>query len=71
MRDELLNETLFFNLDQARRKIAAWATYYNSSRPHASLGYLTPVAFAAILTATGDQLRNPTSSADRQLLNPR
>ena len=59
MRDELLNETLFFNLDQARRKIAAWATDYNSSRPHSSLGYLTPVAFAANLTTTGDQLRNP------------
>lgn len=58
MRDELLNETLFFDLDQARRKIAAWAADYNLQRPHSSLGYLTPVAFAANLTATGDQLRN-------------
>ena len=59
MRDELLNETLFFNLDQARSKLAAWAADYNLQRPHSSLGYLTPVAFAANLTATGDQLRNP------------
>ena len=71
MRDELLNETLFFHLDQARRKIAAWATDYNSSRPHSSLGYLTPVAFAATLTATAISCAIPTSSADRQLLNPR
>ena len=71
MRDELLNETLFFNLDRARRKIAARATDYNSWRPHSPLGYFTPVAFAANLTAIDDQLRNPASFADRQLLYPR
>jgi putative transposase len=59
MRDELLNETLFFDLDHARRAIGAWAADYNLQRPHSSLGYLTPAAFAANLTATGDRLRNP------------
>jgi len=59
MRDELLNETLFFNLDQARTKITAWTKDYNLKRPHSSLGYLTPFAFAANLTAIGDPLRNP------------
>jgi putative transposase len=59
MRDELLNETLFFGLDHARTKIAVWADDYNSQRPHSSLGYLTPVEYAANLTATCDQLRNP------------
>ena len=59
MRDELLNETLFFGLDHARTKIAAWADDYNSQRPHSSLGYLTPAAYAANLTATCDRLRNP------------
>ena len=58
MRDELLNETLFFDLDHARQAISEWTTDYNLRRPHSSLGYLTPVAFAAGLTATGDQLRN-------------
>lgn len=33
MRDELLNETLFFNLNDARAKIAAWAANYNLQRP--------------------------------------
>ncbi|KAH2824584.1 hypothetical protein KXV85_000572 [Aspergillus fumigatus] len=28
-------------------------------RPHSSLGYLTPAAYAANLTATCDRLRNP------------
>ncbi|MGY3361709.1 transposase InsO family protein [Bradyrhizobium sp. GM0.4] len=33
MRDELLNETLFFNLNDARAKIAAWVADYNLQRP--------------------------------------
>lgn len=39
MRDELLNEALFFGLDHARQKIAAWAGDYNNGRPHSSLDY--------------------------------
>ena len=49
MRDELLNETLFKSIAHAREKIAAWADDYNSERPHSSLGYDTPAAFAAKL----------------------
>lgn len=59
MRDELLNETLFFGLDHARAKIADWVGDYNGQRPHSSLGYLAPAAYAAYLTATCDRLRNP------------
>jgi transposase InsO family protein len=59
LRDELLNETLFFDLDDARAKIANWVTDYNIRRPHSSLKYLTPAAYAAHLTATDDRLRNP------------
>lgn len=57
MRDELLNESLFFGLDHARRKIADWADDYNEQRPHSALGYLTPAAYAANLAPTCDQLR--------------
>ncbi len=49
MRDELLNETLFTSLALAREKIAIWAEDYNTGRPHSSLGYATPAAFAADL----------------------
>jgi transposase InsO family protein len=51
MRDELLNETLFLNLDHARLLIGAWVTDYNTARPHSSLGYRTPAAYADQLTA--------------------
>ena len=59
MRDELLNETLFFGLDHARRTIGSWADDYNAARPHSSLGYQTPAAYAATFAATGARLRNP------------
>ena len=45
-RDELLNETLFSSLDEAREKITAWKEDYNRHRPHSSLGNLTPQEFA-------------------------
>ena len=47
MRDELLNETLFLTLGQARDEVAGWVEDYNTERPHSSLGYATPAAFAA------------------------
>ncbi|BAE49836.1 Transposase and inactivated derivative [Paramagnetospirillum magneticum AMB-1] len=53
MRDELLNETVFTSLPQARAVIAAWADDYNTARPHSSLGYQTPAAHAAKLKAMG------------------
>jgi putative transposase len=51
MRDELLNESLFLDLDQARQLISAWIGDYNTARPHSSLGYKTPAAYAGTLTA--------------------
>ena len=53
MRDELLNETLFFSLEQARSIIAEWMEDYNTTRPHSSLAYQTPAAYAEKFAATG------------------
>ena len=39
------------DLDQARQLIGAWIADYNTARPHSSLGYKTPVAYAGTLTA--------------------
>ena len=52
MRDELLNETLFLDLDQARQLIGAWTADYNTARPHSSLEDKTPTAYAKQLTAS-------------------
>jgi putative transposase len=59
MRDELLNETLFFGLDHARTGLARWVADYNERRPHSSLRYQTPAAYAATFTAPGDRRSNP------------
>jgi putative transposase len=59
MRDELLNENLFFGRDHARARIADGVGDRNGQRPLSLIGYLTPAAYAACLTATCDRLRNP------------
>lgn len=71
MRDELLNETLFTSLDHAREKIAVWAWDYNTRRPHSSLGYATPAAFAAELKKQGAaSLRIAGGYATQPLASP-
>ena len=37
----------FLSLADARAKIEAWRRDYNERRPHTSLGWLTPVEYAA------------------------
>ncbi len=63
MRDELLNESLFFGLDHARSAIAEWADDYNNFRPHSSLGYQTPANYAGIIAATGSNATQSESFA--------
>ena len=70
MRDEFLNETLFFDLDDARTRIAAWVADYNGERPHSSLQYQTPAAYAATFTATDDRLRNPDQLRRSSVASP-
>ena len=70
MRDELLNETLFLSLDHARVVIAAWAEDYNQERPHSSLGYETPAAFAAELNKQWPASLRPTGSAAQAIAQP-
>ncbi|WP_163957038.1 IS3 family transposase [Sphingomonas insulae] len=62
MRDELLNETLFFTVRQARSILARWVDDYNTERPHSSLGYATPAAFAAGLEQQWAGLTPPIAS---------
>ena len=46
-RDELLDRELFVGLEDARWVVDRWRLDYNHQRPHSSLGYQTPAAFAA------------------------
>jgi putative transposase len=46
-RDECLSLEWFRSRDEAKAVIETWRQHYNEVRPHSSLGYLTPAAFAA------------------------
>ncbi len=64
MRDECLNEHLFFSMGHARAIIAGWVTDYNTRRPHSAIGYQTPAAYAATLnTQRPPALRSMEGSA--------
>ena len=45
-RDACLNQHWFRTIEEARYEIDQWRAHYNHERPHSSLNYLTPVAFA-------------------------
>lgn len=45
-RNECLNQYWFKSIEDARQKIDDWRQHYNHVRPHSSLNYLPPVAFA-------------------------
>jgi len=47
LRDELLNRELFLHIDELRYVADRWRMDYNHYRPHSSLGYMAPAAFAA------------------------
>jgi len=49
LRDELLDAELFSGLGDAKVLAAHWKNEYNHRRPHSSLGYRTPAAYAASL----------------------
>jgi putative transposase len=58
MRAECLNVNWFVDLDDAKRKIAAWRKEYNEIRPHSSIGRIPPAEFARRAAA----LRSPKAA---------
>jgi putative transposase len=72
LRDELLNETLFSKLAQARVALAMWRADYNDARPHSQLGWQTPTEFAATfpIPRRALALRNAKSSAPTPVASP-
>lgn len=71
MRDELLNETLFFGIDHARAAVARWTHIYNTERPHSALDYRTPADYARTLTAAiARPAARDESSARRAIAQP-
>jgi putative transposase len=59
-RDEFLATEEFESLAAARKLTAAWRDDYNYRRPHSSLGYVAPAAFAARWAASAPELASAT-----------
>lgn len=60
IRDEHLNENLFFGLEQSRTRISPTGPRTTTiQHPCSALGYQTPAAYAVNLTATCDRLCKP------------
>jgi putative transposase len=53
LRDELLNRELFLHIDELRYVADRWRMDYNHYRPHSSLDYMAPAAFAAMCLEQG------------------
>lgn len=47
LRDECLSMNVFYTWTEARVLIEGFRRFYNSERPHSSLGYLSPLEFKA------------------------
>jgi putative transposase len=70
LRDEFLALEEFENVAAARKLTTAWQDDYNHHRPHSSLGYLTPVEFAARWAASAPELLSATPQATPPLQQP-
>jgi len=46
LRDEILNREIFYSVKEAKVIVEDWRLDYNNHRPHSSLGYMTPAAYA-------------------------
>jgi len=66
MRRELLNTYLFNSLAEVRILAEEWRTDYNTERPHKSLGYLSPIRYAA-LKQSQTALSTPASETSNQI----
>jgi transposase InsO family protein len=70
LRDELLDREEFGTLLQARGMLEIWRQEYNTERPHGSLGYVTPAAFAETCrgAGTGFAALSPRQHRDEEKL---
>jgi putative transposase len=51
LRDEFMDGEVFYGVKEAQVRLNGWRRYFNEERLHSSLGYVTPVQFAASFAA--------------------
>ena len=65
-RDELLDRELFLHIDELRYVANRWRMDYNHYRPHSSLGYMAPAAFAATCLEQGSATLRLTQDKENE-----
>lgn len=72
LRDEILNREVFYSVKETKVIVEDWRLEYNNHRPHSSLGYMTPAAYAMSCNPPGSAaLRLPdcrTKNVDNSLI---
>ena len=63
LRDELINGEIFYSLAEAKVIIEAWRRYYNTERPHSSLGYRPPAPETIVWPAPNRGSAPPSAQA--------
>ncbi|NIM96807.1 MAG: IS3 family transposase [candidate division Zixibacteria bacterium] len=66
---ECLNEHWFLSLEDAREKIEVWRRDYNETRPHSSLGNVSPEEYAAMKGPVEAELIQATEANKNDLQN--
>lgn len=61
-RAECLDRELIYTLSESRVVVSDWRHYYNNTRPHRSLGLLTPTEFAKKHLSSDPGSEHPTGS---------
>ena len=64
LRDECLDREIFVGIEELRYVVDRWRLDYNHYRPHSSLGYMTPAAYAASCRASAPACQGPAPSHD-------
>ena len=53
LRDEILKREVFYSVKETNIIVEDWRLEYNNHRPHSSLGYMTPAAYATTCNPPG------------------
>jgi len=61
LRDEVLDREVFHSVKEAKVLVESWRLEYNNHRPHSSLGYMTPAAFASSCIPSASPSASPTA----------
>ncbi len=68
-RDEILNREVFYSVKEAKAIAENWRLEYNDHRPHSSLGYKTPAAFATECIAEASPTAQPQQYIEQNVDN--